>query len=97
MKRNGVMRKFGWIAPLLLLPGAVAFADQPLDVTIQVVNSPADLPAAVTKTIELPAAASDVARDHAAKGLDTANQARERGREFGQAIAEEAKNRRGRP
>lgn len=97
MKRNGIMRKFGLIVPLLLLSGGVAFADQPLDVTIRVVNSPADLPAAVTKTIELPAAAADVARDHAAKGLGTANQAREQGRDFGQAVAEEAKNRRGRP
>jgi hypothetical protein len=69
----------------------VAVADDTLDVTISVVGSPNDLPAAVTKTIELPAAASDMARDRAAKGLDTANQARERGREFGQSIAEDAK------
>lgn len=95
---NDMMRKSGLVvAVLLLLPAGAALADQPLDVTIRVVSSPADLPAAVTKTIELPAAASDVARDRAAKGLDTANQARELGREFGQAIADEAKSRRGRP
>lgn len=71
--------------------------DEPLDVTISVVQSPNDLPAAVTKTIELPAAASDVARDRSGKGQDTANQARESGRAFGQGVAEEAKARRGRP
>ena len=71
---------------------AVAMADdEPLDVTITVVDSPADLPAAVTKTIELPAAAADHAQERAQHGLDTANQARALGREFGQSIAEEAK------
>jgi hypothetical protein len=62
-------------------------------VTISVVRSPNDLPAAVTKTIELPPAAAEVARERSEKGLGTANQARELGREFGQGIAEEAKSR----
>jgi hypothetical protein len=74
---------------------AVTLADdRPLDVTISVVRSPHDLPAAVTKTIELPAAAADIAREHSSKGLSTANQAREDGRAFGQSIADEAKTRR---
>lgn len=77
--------------------GSAMADDQPLDVTISVVQSPSDLPASVTKTIELPPAASDVARERSEKGLGTANQARESGRAFGQEIAEEAKARRGRP
>lgn len=76
---------------------AAQAGDEPLDVTISVVQSPNDLPAAVTKTIELPPAASDVARERSGKGLGTANQARESGRAFGQGVAEEAKARRGRP
>lgn len=91
-------KKSGIIVVAMFSCAGVALADdQPLDVTISVVQSPNDLPAAVTKTIELPAAASDVARDRSGKGLGTANQARESGRAFGQGIAEEAKTRRGRP
>lgn len=91
-------KKTGIVAVAMFLFAGIAMADdKPLDVTISVVQSPNDLPAAVTKTIELPAAASDVARERSAKGLDTANQAREFGRDFGQGIAEEAKARRGRP
>lgn len=80
-------------------PGIAAADDRPLDVTISVVDSPGDLPDAVTKTITLPdaALASDVAQERSAKGLETANQARELGREFGQSVAEDAKTRRGRP
>lgn len=91
-------KKTGIITVAMFLFAGIAMADdKPLDVTISVVQSPNDLPAAVTKTIELPAAASDVARERSAKGLDTANQAREHGRAFGQGIAGEAKARRGRP
>jgi hypothetical protein len=91
-------KKSGMIAvAALLYVGSALAGDQPLDVTISVVQSPNDLPAAVTKTIELPVAASDVGRERSAKGLDTANQAREFGRTFGQGIADEAKARRGRP
>ncbi len=91
-------KKTGIISVAVFLFVGIALADdQPLDVTISVVQSPNDLPAAVTKTIELPAVASDVARERSGKGLDTANQAREFGRTFGQGIAEEAKARRGRP
>jgi len=38
--------------------------------------------------IELPFAAAEQAREHAAGGLDTANRAREDGRAFGQAMSE---------
>lgn len=75
------------------LGASVAMADEPLDVTIRVVESPSDLPSAVTKTIELPPAASATARERAQPGLDRANEARSRGRELGQSVAEEAKTR----
>lgn len=84
-------------AAMYLFVGIAMADDQPLDVTIRMIQSPNDLPAAVTKTIELPVAASDRARERSRKGLDTANQARELGRTFGQSVAEEAKARRGRP
>lgn len=91
-------QRTGILAVATFLFVGIALADdKPLDVTISVIQSPNDLPAAVTKTIELPAAASDVARERSGKGLDTANQAREFGRSFGQGVAEEAKARRGRP
>lgn len=83
-----------------LVAGLAVADDKPLDVTITVVESPADLPAAVTKTIELPAAAADQARERSQPGLERANEARSMGREFGQSIAEEAKSKgqgKGRP
>jgi hypothetical protein len=76
---------------VLFFAGIAMADDKPLDVTIKVVESPTDLPAAVTKTIELPPSASDRARERSQHGLETANQARTLGREFGQSIAEEAK------
>jgi hypothetical protein len=79
------------IAAAFVVAGAAMADDKPLDVTITVVESPADLPDAVTKTIALPPAASDRAHERAQPGLDTANQARTLGREFGQSIAEQAK------
>lgn len=86
------MRTTELILLIAIFPPGIAAADEkPLDVTISVVTSPDELPAAVTKNLELPAAASDTGRDHAAAGLGTANQAREMGREFGQGIADDAK------
>lgn len=91
-------KKTGIIAVATLLFAGVAMTDErPLDVTISVVQSPNDLPAAVTRTLELPAAASAAARERSAKGQDAANQARESGRTFGQGIAEKAKARKGKP
>ena len=80
---------------VLFFAGVAMADDKPLDVTIKVVESPADLPTAVTKTIELPPSASDRARERSQHGLETANQARTLGREFGQSIAEAAKNKGG--
>ena len=84
-------RAYLLLAAICLVGGAMA-DDKPLDVTITVVESPGDLPAAVTRRIELPPAASDRARDRAQNGLETANEARALGRETGQSIAEEAKS-----
>jgi len=79
---------------------AVLADNKPLDVTITVVESPADLPAAVTKTIELPPAATDRARERSLDGLNRANEVRTLHQNLGQSIAEEAKAKgrgRGRP
>jgi hypothetical protein len=56
--------KFGLILAALFFSGDQAIADdRTLDVTIKVVESPADLPSAVTKTIKLPPAAAQKARE----------------------------------
>lgn len=92
------MRNRGKVPLLIavaLFTGVAMADDKPLDVTITVVESPADLPASVTKTIELPLAAAAHAHEHAPHGLDAANEAHEHGREFGQDIAEEAKAKHG--
>jgi hypothetical protein len=86
------MRRTYLLLAAICLVGGVMADDKPLDVTITVVESPGDLPATVTRTIELPPAASDRARERAQHGLETANEARALGREFGQSIAEEAKS-----
>lgn len=92
------MRMSNWILAAALLTG-VAMADDnpPLDVTITVVESPADLPAAVTSTIPLPPSAAAQTQSHAQPGLETANDARTTGRQFGQNIADEAKTKGKRP
>lgn len=79
------------------------------ELTITLIPDPeADLPEAVTKTIELPEAASDEGRMRSTDGraiaddrlelrqagLDTAAEAREFGREFGENMAEAAKENR---
>lgn len=77
---------------LAFLGGIAMAEDRPFEVTIKVVESPTDLPGAVTKTIQLPAPASARAEERSQEGLNNANEARTRGREFGKSIAEEAKN-----
>jgi hypothetical protein len=93
------MRRTHLLLAAAFFAGIAMADDKPLDVTITVVDSPADLPAAVTKTIELPAPAVDQAHGYAQQGAhETANQARTLGREFGQNIADEAKTKgKGRP
>ena len=87
------MRRASIFLAATLFVGVAMADDKPLDVTITVVDSPADLPDAVTKTIELPPAVSGRSQraQQAPQGFDTANQARALGRGFGQSIADEAK------
>ncbi len=65
------------------------------DIRMEVVNDPDSDEAGFVDEIELPEGASDTARDNAAFGIDTANEARtkagEDGRAFGQSTAQEAR------
>lgn len=63
-----------------------------LDLTMDLVEEGDDLDN-IVEQIELPADASAQAVESSAFGLETANAAREQGREFGQARAEEARQR----
>lgn len=79
-----------------------------LELTMTLMPANAELPEAVTKTLELPPAAaargaeaSEPGRDRAGdargsrqEGLDTAAEARERGLELGEAMAEQARENR---
>jgi len=60
----------------LLVGSSMAYADDDLDVTMRMVPPGVELPDAVTKVISLPGQTPDNARNHAQKGLDTANDAR---------------------
>jgi hypothetical protein len=75
---------FVWVST-----GYAAEADVP-EITMTVLESE-DNAESVVSEIQLPANASPVAQERAAKGLSTANEARERGREFGQERAEQAR------
>ena len=89
------------LAGLALAPAAFAAEAPPAD-TITVVDEDAT-PEDVASTITLPAKASEKAVESSAKGLatanaaraangnDTAQEAREQGREFGQRVAEQAR------
>jgi len=78
------------LAALALLSTGAAFADD-LDVSMQVLDSPRSVPISVTKTLVLPPTATGTARERSQLGHDTANSARELGRDFGKARAETAK------
>lgn len=98
------MRKFTvvLITALAALASPMAFAQaQPDDdlegVEMDVVDATGTPNANSTKVLALPDEASETAREHAQKGLDTANAAREDGAAFGQATAEAAREGNGRP
>lgn len=80
----------------LALPGLAWAQQRDLEVTMDVVPANAASDSA-TKVIELPATASDRARERSAFGHSVANKAREmrgeHGREFGQAVSEAARER----
>lgn len=84
------MTKHALLLALLLTFGfftsQAAFADQHDSMTtVDETSQPENL--------ALPETASPEAQENARQGLDTANEARERGREFGQERAEEARSR----
>ena len=77
----------------ILLLGLIAApvwgAEEPGDeVTMEVVSDPDADEAEYVDEIELPESASDTARDNAAFGIDTANEARTKASEDGQAFGE---------
>ena len=89
------MGKFRLIFGATVFVTGLAMADdQPLDVTIRVLDSPATLPGAVTKTIQLPpsVAESVKAPERSERGLEIANEARSNARQAGQDVAEKAKD-----
>lgn len=63
-----------------------------LDVTMDLIEED-EAPDSAMEPIELPGTASEQGVESSADGLATANEARERGREFGQDTAEEARQR----
>lgn len=82
--------------------------EEELELTMTLMPEGADRPDVITKSIELPPAASsrgaeasekgretaNGARQNRQAGFDTASEARERGREFGEAMAEQARENR---
>lgn len=86
----------GGLLLCLLATPAWAQDDAPLDdVTMEVVDDPQADERDYVDEIRLPTEAAPAARNNAAYGLDTANEARERAREegeaFGQSGAQEAR------
>jgi hypothetical protein len=80
------------LAAILLVCASASYAaesDVP-DITMTVLESE-EAAERVVSEIQLPEKASPVAKEKAAKGLETANEARQRGREFGQERAEQAR------
>jgi hypothetical protein len=77
-----------------------------LDLTMELMPEGATRPDAITRIIELPAAAAEAARENSARGIDSANSARERGepanetaeaaRERGREQAQQSREDRGR-
>ena len=104
-------RKINLLLVSLLSSGAALAQEEgnpadTLDVTMRLMPAGATLPDAVTKVIELPAAAADRASESSSQGLGTANEARanhgaeqaaeaaEQGRERGQQMREQAQENR---
>lgn len=78
-------------------PLAQAADDELSGVEMDVLDANGTPNDASTKVLALPEEASDTAREHAQKGLDTANTAREDGRAFGEATSEAARDGHGKP
>lgn len=77
---------------LLLGAPAAAWAQDELDgLEMDVMGHKGTPNEASTKVLALPEDASDTAREHAQKGLDNANRAREDGAQFGEDTADAAR------
>lgn len=86
------MKRFMHVLLAALVLGAlpaVAQADD-LDVTLSVIDEAGDAEEQLTNDIELPDEAD--AEGRAGAGIDTANQARQQGSEFGRERAEEGRD-----
>jgi hypothetical protein len=82
----------------LLAPLAHAQEDDGLEgVEMDVMDAQGTPNEASTRILALPEEASDTAREHAQRGLDTANSAREDGAAFGEATADAAREGHGKP
>jgi len=75
---------------VMLASSPVSANDEDLEITITVVGEGED-PQAAFEIISLPFSAAAEANENNQQGLETANQARENGKAFGQAKADEAK------
>jgi len=72
---------------------ATTLANDDLDVTMRMVTDDAELTDSVVREIELPRAIEKPENpgESGSRGLDTASEARERGREFGESMSEKAR------
>ena len=80
---------FSVAALLFALSGAVLAED--LDVTLSILEDEDMSEEVFVNEIALPIQAVEKARENAARGIDTSNQARQQGREFGAERAREAR------
>lgn len=80
---------FSVAALLLALSSAVLAED--LDVTLTILEDEDMSEEVFVNEIALPIQAVEKARENAARGIDTSNQARQQGREFGAERAREAR------
>jgi hypothetical protein len=83
---------FGALTLVAIIPTTV-LASEDLDVTMRMVTDDAELSESVVRELELPRLDSSpaVGGNADSRGLDTAEQARERGRAFGQEMSERAR------
>ncbi|MBW4935593.1 hypothetical protein [Marinobacter sp. F4206] len=89
-----LLRVFVLGAGLTVSLGVAAAND--LDVTMRMVLDDAELTDSVVREIELPMATpSELQRGQSAPDLDSAKEARDNGREFGQSVADDARGARG--
>lgn len=95
MKRLYIMKRF-YMLPVaafaaLVLGSSPVLAEE--DAELDAVASEEAEPGDATRELSLPESASDQGRESSARGLDTANQAREKREEFGRETARDARER----